>query len=350
MPTLSCGELQPPPTNGNYLMPDVMTFSPHNPPLILVADDDKVMRVCLRQAMEQEGYQVVEVMDGESCLAAYTQLRPDVVLLDAVMPIMDGFTCCTHIQNLENGNPYTPILMITGLEDEASVEQAFASGAFDFVSKPIHWAVLRQRVKRLIQQVRLYHHLQATNDELIRLAASDGLTQIANRRRFDQYLHQEWHRLLREHLPLALILCDIDFFKVYNDTYGHQSGDDCLRKVARELEFSARRSVDLVARYGGEEFAVILPNTDMEGAIQVAKSIHESIDALAIPHAGSQVSNVVTVSMGVSSTIPSQLIDPAMLITAADQALYQAKAAGRNRFKTLEIADRERLNQGTPSV
>jgi diguanylate cyclase (GGDEF)-like protein len=300
---------------------------PQGPPLILVADDDKVMRVCLRQIMEQEGYEVVEANDGESCLATYSRRKPDVVLLDAVMPIMDGFTCCHQIQKIQ-GSKGTPVLMITGLEDEESVDQAFAAGAVDYVTKPIHWAVLRQRVKRLIQQVKLYQDLEQANLELKRLATSDGLTHVANRRHFDEHLQQEWQRMMREQLPMSLILCDIDFFKAYNDTYGHQVGDDCLRKVATVIQKAAKRSVDLAARYGGEEFAVILPNTDLEGAEQVATSIRDSIQNLGVAH---------DVSIGVSCTIPNQIVAPEMLIAAADRALYQAKAEGRDRHCTFAI-------------
>jgi diguanylate cyclase (GGDEF)-like protein len=319
-------------------MSDVMTFSTNNPPLILVADDDKVMRVCLRQAMEQEGYQVVEAVDGESCLAAFSRLHPDVVLLDAVMPVMDGFTCCNQIQKMGHGSTtQTPVLMITGLEDDESVEQAFSAGAVDFVTKPINWAVLRQRVKRLIQQVKLYQDLQTANEKLTHLASFDGLTQVANRRRFDEYLQQEWQRMMRDHLPLSLILCDIDFFKVYNDTYGHQVGDDCLRQVAQVIHEAAKRSIDLAARYGGEEFAVILPNTNLEGAQLIATIIQDNIAKLRIHHRNSKVKEIVSVSMGVACTTPNLMIAPEMLITAADRALYQAKEQGRDRFCVFEI-------------
>lgn len=303
----------------------------HNPPLILVADDDKTMRLGLRRAMEQDGYQVLEAHDGDSCLAVFARSRPDVVLLDAIMPTIDGFTCCRRIQEM-SGVRRTPVLMITGLEDQESVDQAFSVGAVDYITKPIHWGVLRQRVKRLIQQVKLYQQLETTNLELQRLAAIDGLTQLANRRRFDEYLQQEWQRMLREQSPLSLILCDIDCFKLYNDTYGHQAGDDCLRQVAKVIQNSAKRAIDLSARYGGEEFAVILPNTDQEGAILVAQNIQTELKELRIAHAASKVRDTVTVSLGVSNTIPSVITSPEMLINATDKALYQAKAEGRDRF------------------
>jgi diguanylate cyclase (GGDEF)-like protein len=314
-----------------------ITPSNHNPPLILVADDDKVTRMGLRQAMEQDGYQVVEAIDGEDCLTLFSRMRPDVVLLDAIMPVLDGFVCCQQIQDLCEGGTQTPVLMITGLEDQESVDQAFSAGAVDYITKPIHWAVLRQRVRRLIQQVRLYQQLEEANHELQRLATFDGLTQVANRRRFDEYLQQEWSRMLREQLPLSLILADIDCFKLFNDTYGHPAGDDCLRQVAQIIQNSAKRSIDLSARYGGEEFAVILPTTDLEGAVQVAREIQLGVKRLAIAHRTSKVDRIVTVSLGVTTTVPTQSKSPEMLITAADKALYQAKAEGRDRHCTCAV-------------
>jgi diguanylate cyclase (GGDEF)-like protein len=150
-------------------------------------------------------------------------------------------------------------------------------------------------------------------------------------------LQQEWLRMQREQMPMSLILCDIDFFKAFNDTYGHQAGDECLQKVAQVIQKAAKRSIDLAARYGGEEFAVILPNTDLEGAERVALDIQAHIAGLQIFHRNSKVSQHVTVSMGISSTIPNQIIPPEMLITAADRALYQSKDSGRNQFRTFSI-------------
>ncbi len=143
--------------------------------------------------------------------------------------------------------------------------------------------------------------------------------------------------MMRDGLPLSLILCDIDFFKIYNDTYGHQDGDDCLKRVAKVLDRSAKRSIDLAARYGGEEFAIILPNTDEEGAKRVAKDIQEQIREQAIPHRGSKIKDILSVSLGVATTVPCNIIAPEMLITAADRALYQAKEEGRDRFCLFSI-------------
>jgi diguanylate cyclase (GGDEF)-like protein len=188
-----------------------------------------------------------------------------------------------------------------------------------------------------IQQSELYHKLQAANQELERLATLDGLTQIPNRRRFDDYLRQEALRMAREHAPLSLILCDVDFFKPYNDTYGHLAGDACLIQVAKAISYAVKRPGDLAARYGGEEFAIVLPNTDSRGAMQVAQAIREEIQQLRLPHAASSVSQQVTVSLGIASVLPGCPYSVKTLIGTADQALYQAKREGRDRFQLKKV-------------
>jgi len=318
----------------------------NNPPLILVVDDEKTLRMLLRRVMEKEGYRVAEASDGSECLQICQQIKPDIILMDAMMPVMDGFTCCPQLRSLLGDN-CPPILMITVLDDPISVDRAFEVGATDYATKPIFWAVLRQRVRRLLEtrwamtelqkQIEreriLTEQLEKANQELQRLASVDGLTQIFNRRSFDEYLQSEWKRLGREQAPLSLILCDIDFFKVYNDTYGHPAGDECLRQVAKIIRQAAKRPADLVARYGGEEFAVILPNTEVEGALHLAEVIRLSVKALSIVHTGSQVSEYVTLSLGVACVIPSSESSPEELINDADKALYKAKVAGRDRVE-----------------
>ncbi|MBW4576450.1 MAG: PleD family two-component system response regulator [Aphanothece sp. CMT-3BRIN-NPC111] len=307
------------------------TLSPtQEPPVILIVDDDKITRLLLRRAMEKEGYKVLEVSNGEECLAIYQSQKPHIVLLDAMMPVMDGFTCCKQLQTLPGGDR-TPVLIITALDDKESVDLAFEVGATDYITKPIHWPVLRQRVRRLLEQSQLYQQLEAANQELQRLVSSDGLTKIANRRRFDEYFDLEWRRMAREALPLSLILCDIDFFKAYNDTYGHIAGDGCLQQVANAISSNAKRPGDLAARYGGEEFAVILPNTQANGALYLAEKIRESVKKLEVAHAGSQICQYVTLSLGVASMVPQHNTSAATLIAAADKALYQAKEEGRDR-------------------
>ena len=174
--------------------------------------------------------------------------------------------------------------------------------------------------------------LKNANLELQRLASLDGLTQLANRRRFDEYLNQQWRTMAREKKTIALIMCDIDYFKRYNDAYGHQGGDDCLIRVAQALHNSLNRSADLATRYGGEEFAIILPYTESKGAFQVAQSIKLSIKSLEIKHAQSMVNNIVTMSMGVADVFPTLKCYPEELISKADIALYEAKKQGRDRI------------------
>jgi diguanylate cyclase (GGDEF)-like protein/PAS domain S-box-containing protein len=173
--------------------------------------------------------------------------------------------------------------------------------------------------------------LQEANKELKRLASVDGLTQIANRRQFDESLEREWERMKREKGVLSLILCDIDFFKLYNDNYGHQEGDKCLHAVAQAINATIRRPADLAARYGGEEFVAILPNTHIEGALHLAEKVRQRVQELNIPHAYSKVAPNVSLSLGVSGVIPDQNMLPKELINAADVALYEAKKQGRNR-------------------
>lgn len=325
------------------------------PPLILVVDDEKMMRILLRRALEKDGYRVAEATDGQQCLETFQLLKPDLVLLDAMMPIVDGFTCCAQLQSLQNENEDaqkkllysegeslensdwemrsggTPVLIVTGLEDSESVDRAFEVGATDYITKPIHWAVLRQRVRRAIEQAQLYKYLEAANQELKRLACLDALTQVPNRRSFDDTINREWRRMMRDGKPLSLILCDVDFFKAFNDTYGHIAGDICLQKVASAIKEAVQRPADLVARYGGEEFAVILPNSSAAGAVHVAQKMRAKLAALKIDHPKSEVSQYVTLSLGIASIIPTVNSHPTILVDAADKALYEAKAIGRDR-------------------
>ncbi|HEY9897930.1 MAG TPA: diguanylate cyclase [Pantanalinema sp.] len=178
--------------------------------------------------------------------------------------------------------------------------------------------------------------LQAASEKYRQLADSDGLSGIPNRRIFDEFLNREWSRCAHQGTPLSLIMLDIDFFKDFNDTYGHQAGDDCLRQVARALEGQARRPSDLVARYGGEEFGVILSDTDAAGAERIAERLREQIEGLAIPHAGSRNAPCVTMSLGVATLVPSPGTGPSQVVARADQALYQAKQEGRNRVCVLQ--------------
>ncbi|MGB3613351.1 MAG: PleD family two-component system response regulator [Elainellaceae cyanobacterium] len=306
-------------------------FTAQTSPLtLLLADDDLFTRRFLTACFAQEGgYCVVEVDNGAACLEAYHTVEPDIILLDASMPTMDGFECC---QRLRAHRPAAslPILMITGLNDSVSVDRAFDAGATDYVTKPIHWPVLRQRVRLYIERHQLHKDLERANQLLHKMAALDGLTQISNRRSFDGRLQREWQRLARESRPLALALFDVDFFKVYNDTYGHLAGDNCLRQIAAAAEQTVRRPADLVARYGGEEFALLMPNTGEAGAVAIAHQLCHAVRQLGIYHGASPMGDHVSLSVGVASLIPTAEEPAESLINAADVALYRAKEQGRD--------------------
>ena len=300
---------------------------------ILLVDDDLVVRAKVSESLEEDGFEVILAKNGNDGIAAYQEHRPDLILVDAVMPILDGFEFCEQLKNL--GERLTPILMITSLDDNDSVDRAFASGATDYITKPINLPVLRQRVRNLVRQSHLIKNqlteLQQANQDLKLLANLDSLTKLSNRRGFDDYLYKEWDRMKRIKAPLSLIMCDVDFFKNYNDRYLHPNGDKCLVKVAMSMRSTVRRSGDLVARYGGEEFAIVLPNTDALGAVSVGENVRAAIKGLQITHEASAVCPYVTVSVGVSTIIPNSENDFPALIDAADRALYQAKSQGRDR-------------------
>ncbi|MFE4107599.1 diguanylate cyclase domain-containing protein [Almyronema epifaneia] len=319
---------------------------------VLVVDDDSVIRFLLKRTLQQEDFEVLEAANGSDCLTICNSFPVDLVLLDALLPEMNGFDCCARLQqDLAEACP--PILMITGLSDRDSVDRAFDVGATDYVTKPIHIAVLRRRVKHILQErwmvtelrhqlaesQLLRHQLETVNHQLMRLANLDSLTQLANRRYFDQTLQQEWRRLTREQKPLGLLLCDVDCFKAYNDAYGHLAGDACLAKIAQVLGENIRRAADLAARYGGEEFVILLPNTDLAGGLVVAENIRQQVEQQHIPHCGSPVQPVVTLSIGVACLMPSHDTEPENLIGRADQALYLAKFRGRNRVISYEAAE-----------
>lgn len=306
---------------------------------ILLIDDDLVVRARVSESLEQDGFEAILAKDGNEGIMAYLKYCPDLILVDAVMPILDGFEFCEQIKQL--GDRLTPILMITSLDDNESVDRAFSAGATDYITKPINLSILRQRIKNLIRQSQLIknqlNELQQANQNLKLLANLDSLTQLSNRRGFDDYIQKEWERMQRIKAPLSLIMCDVDFFKSYNDRYLHPNGDKCLIKVAMAMRNTVRRSGDLVARYGGEEFAIVLPNTNALGAASVAENVRTAIKNLQIAHEASSVCPYVTISVGVSTIIPNQSNDFQALIHAADRALYQSKSQGRDRVSTLVV-------------
>jgi diguanylate cyclase (GGDEF)-like protein len=323
---------------------------------VLIVDDCGDTRRCLRSLLESHGYQ--EVRTAESGQAALDLLgvndpeqgvQFDVVLTDLDMPGLDGIEVCRIIKATPHLRDLA-VLILTGITDEITLEGAFAAGACDYITKPFSVGELLARVRsaanlkrqldncKLREQelVKVTHQLKQLNEELQRLSILDELTGIANRRFFNILVAQEWGRATRAVVPLSMILIDIDFFKNYNDYYGHPAGDRCLKQVAATLNSLTRRPGDCVARYGGEEFVVLLAHTGLRGALAVAETLRTSIEDLCLEHVASPVHNCVTLSLGVASTVPDRGNSPELLLSAADQAVYQAKREGRNCVRAFQ--------------
>jgi diguanylate cyclase (GGDEF)-like protein len=290
-------------------------------PRLLLVDDQAVNIQVMHRVFAQD-CQVFMATSGAQTLQQCQDNPPDLVLLDIVMPGMDGFEVCRRLK-AEEATRNIPVIFVTAENDPTQETLGLSLGAVDFIAKPINPSVLRARVKTHLL-------LKYQSDVLRKLVFFDGLTGVYNRRHFDQQLTQEWARSTRAGSPLSLIFLDVDFFKRYNDRYGHQAGDDCLRTISKILQKSLKRASDLVARYGGEEFACILPDTDHEHARQIAGQLEQAVRAAQIPHHDSDVATVVTISLGVATRVGADRAELATdLLALADAELYKAKAQGR---------------------
>ena len=298
------------------------TDQAHNGRLLIV--DDAMENIQILNHVLGEEHEVLFAMNGERALELAHQHQPDLILLDAVMPGMDGYEVCAALRASSDVSDI-PIIFVTALTTPEDETRALEAGAVDFITKPFNVAVVRARV-------RTHLTLKRQSDAMRELTLTDALTGVANRRSFNDAIQNEWRRCARSGMPLSVVMIDIDHFKRYNDAYGHQAGDACLKQVASTMLQCAGRPPDLLARYGGEEFVILLPQVDVPGAQTVAQRILESVRALAIPHRMSSVSDAVTVSLGVATLMPDEGGSPEGLVRCADDALYQAKKNGRNRF------------------
>ncbi len=312
---------------------------------LLVVDDERFNLNILKDILEVD-YDLLLAKSGEQAWQrASSDSPPDLILLDIMMPDMDGYQVLEKLK----ANAVTreiPVIFITAMGAEEDEARGLGLGAVDYITKPISAAIVRARVRTHLalrhsmrEMAQLNAQLAQKNAELVRLnailenmAMLDGLTGIPNRRHFDACLEQEWSRSVREQTPISLILMDIDFFKLFNDNYGHGAGDVCLQQVARTLAGAMTRPVDLMARYGGEEFVCLLPGTDLEGVATVGNKLRESIHALGLEHRYSKVAGHVTLSMGGVTLVPPRGSSPAILLKAADERLYEAKREGRDRL------------------
>ncbi|MDP1733860.1 MAG: diguanylate cyclase [Sulfuritalea sp.] len=295
-------------------------------PLVLIVDD-QISNVKLLAAILGDDYRVRIATTGPDALKlAKTMPQPDLILLDIMMPDMDGYEVCRKLKD-NHATQNIPVIFITALTSESDEEMGLDLGAIDYITKPLSAPIVRARVRN-------HAILKRKADLLESLAHIDSLTNIANRRRLDRALLQEWRRCQRAGASLALLMIDIDAFKAYNDHYGHGLGDVCLTKVAAALAAGLQRPADTVARFGGEEFAVLLPETDIAAAALMGERLREKVAALRIPHAPKRQYEHVTISVGCAAVLPGALLNPQDLLDAADRNLYAAKSAGRNRVCT----------------
>ncbi|ALK96417.1 diguanylate cyclase [Massilia sp. WF1] len=311
---------------------------------VLLIDDQLIIVEAVRRMLA--GHRDIAfhyVTDARSAHAAALALRPTVILQDLVMPGADGFQLLAGYR-ADDALREVPVVVLSAKEEARLKAHGFAVGASDYLVKLPDQLELVARIRHhsrgyisRLQRDAAYRSLRASQDELARanlelqkLAALDGLTGIANRRRFDEAIGVEWQRARRQPGPLSLLLCDVDRFKDYNDGLGHPAGDLCLKKVAAVLTGQLKRPADLAARYGGEEFAILLPDTDLAGALKLAEDCRRQLEQLALPHP-TAAGGVVTMSIGVASALPAEAGEVDALVAAADTALYEAKRGGRNR-------------------
>ncbi|MFP6760337.1 MAG: diguanylate cyclase [Rhodospirillales bacterium] len=290
---------------------------------ILVIDDDRIALDLIMLTFNATAT-VLTALNSENGLEIAVNEQPDLILLDTLIQDVDGHEICSQLKSM----PETENIPIIILSNSNQVEDELAAldkGAIDFVTKPVEAAILKARVANHLFQKR-------DRDQLKLMSSIDALTEVANRRRFDEYLHLEWRRAIRSKYPISLLMIDIDYFKSYNDTYGHQKGDECLRAVASEIEQHLRRPSDMVARYGGEEFSVILPETPSYSASSLAKRIWSGVGNLNIEHTGSARVGHLTISIGAATTIPDENQSISQFIENSDKNLYKSKSEGRNRI------------------
>ncbi len=313
--------------------------------VLLVEDDEGHAKLLRRAFRGQEDRFNIHVVSGLRAAREYlTEKSPGIVLADLVLP--DGRGMDLLLPKADD-LPF-PVVVMTSFGDETVAVEAIKLGALDYVVKSNETLEAMPRIiqralrewEHIIKQRQVEEQLKRLNDQLIeanikleRLANLDPLTGVANRRNFMETFDKEWKRGCRNELPLALIMIDVDFFKSYNDHYGHQAGDECLKTIASLLIESLARSGDILARYGGEEFMIILPETDIRGTASVAERLRQKIEAAKISHLTSTISDYVTISLGTATMVPSSRKNPDSLIGAADEALYKAKRNGRNRVE-----------------
>lgn len=317
-------------------MPDTL-LRDHQEPTVLVVDPSPENRTLICECLSQlPNIRTIATGDSEQAMRIFRESRPSLVLLDTTLAGTNGIALTRKIRDWEQGNnesgvsPWTPIVFLSSVTDEHLLAEGILAGGDDFLCKPVSEVVLLAKARAMLRISTRQQEICKVHRQLKDIAILDSLTGIPNRRHFDDTLAAEWKRCIRTESPLSIVISDVDFFKQFNDIYGHQAGDVCLKAVASSLSESLFRVEDTVARYGGEEFVAILPGTDACGAYAVAERMRQSARDLHIPHQLG-IDGRVSCSFGVASTRPSVDKAPLQLLRTADAGLYAAKRAGRNR-------------------
>ena len=298
-------------------------------PTILVVDDMTTTLLLLHDLLK-DTYEVKIAKSGTKALEILESPNDiDLILLDIEMPDINGYDVCKRIKNNETIKNI-PIIFITGRTSQEDEEYGLNLGAIDYITKPFNKAIVKLRIKN-------YLNLKIKNDMLEKLSMYDGLTNIRNRRFFDETFEKTFSEIKRDKKSLAVLMIDIDFFKPYNDNYGHGQGDETLRKVAKALEKTIKRASDFVARYGGEEFVILLKNINKDGVEAVANNLLNAVRELKITHEFSKIENYVTISIGASFYNSNSDVTKLELLLKADEALYNVKNSSRNNFAILEV-------------
>ncbi|PCJ45988.1 MAG: diguanylate cyclase response regulator [Gammaproteobacteria bacterium] len=297
---------------------------------VMLVEDDRAVMMVTTAYIKSFGHDVVEAISGEIALELFDLNTIDLVLMDFLLPGIDGVETTRRLRSIYQ-DEWFPIIFLTSANDDKHLAQGIEAGADDYLHKPITPIVLESKITAIARLVKMQKDLLHASRKMEKLSYLDGLTHIYNRRGFDRAINSEWKRMMRDKNSLAFLMIDVDYFKKFNDHYGHQAGDECLKTIATALEDNLLRPADLVARYGGEEFAVLLPATDDIGALQVAIKLVSAIAQLKIAHSESDVANTVTISIGVAVTSSFDGLTQEDLIKSADEYLYKAKSSGRNQ-------------------
>lgn len=309
---------------------------------ILLVEDSATLRYAMRNYIIDAGHEPLVARSGEEALQLLENTPVDMIIMDVEMPGLNGFETTRLIREWLAGH-WIPIVFVTGLNEDEDYREGIEAGGDDYLIKPVSFMIIKAKIRAMERIAEMRDQLSRLNAELEALSQLDSLTQIYNRRTFNELAQQQWALAKRHQQPISALMIDVDHFKLFNDHYGHPAGDACLKKVTQAIKGCLHRTTDILGRYGGEEFVVLLPETDAKGAMCVAQSIGEAISSLQLRHDVSPTDSYVTASIGGATCLRTTGHDLEELIKNADRALYKAKRAGRNRSWVDEVATHKTL-------